>query len=201
MVMRFILILAVVLSLAACQNDESTSMDTAPFAQLQQLRDEKDAAFRNDPQSPLPLEERESFKGLNYYEPDSAYIVDARFEASASTDTFLMQTTSDDVRNAIKAGTFVFTVNGQEGRLAAYQFVGSKHQSYFVPFKDATNRSETYPTGRYLDIDIVEGGKYVLDFNLAYNPYCAYNENYSCPLVPAENELPFAIKAGERSWH
>lgn len=201
MVMRIILILAVVLSVAACQNEESTSMDTTPFAELMQMREEKNTFFRTDPQSPLPLEERESFEGLNYYAPDSTFIVDARFEPTASSDTFQMQTTSDDVRSVIKAGTFVFTVNGQEGRLAAYQFVGKQHSSYFVPFKDATNRSETYPTGRYLDIEVVESGRYVLDFNLAYNPYCAYNENYSCPLVPAENELPFAINAGERSWH
>lgn len=201
MVMRIILILAVVLSVAACQNEETTTMDSTQFSDLLKMREEKDNYFRNDPQSPIPLEEREGFEGLNYYAPDSAYIVNARFEAAASADTFLMQTTSDDIRKTVKAGTFIFTINGQEGRLAAYQFVGKEHSSYFVPFKDATNRSETYPTGRYLDIDIAADNSYVLDFNLAYNPYCAYNENYSCPLVPAENELPFAIKAGERSWH
>lgn len=200
MVIRLLLFAITSLVVVSC-NGENSEVDVAAFAELLEMRQEKDAFFKSDSQSPLPIDERDGFEGLNYYDPDTTYVVDATFEPSASTDTFLMQTTTDQVRNAIKAGTFVFTVNGQAGRLAAYQFVGSEHQSYFVPFKDATNRSETYKTGRYLDIEVGEDNAYLLDFNMAYNPYCAYNENYSCPLVPAENELPFPIKAGERSWH
>jgi uncharacterized protein len=199
MVIRLLLFAIASLVVISC-NGENSEVDVAAFADLMEMRQDKDAFFKSDSKSPLPIDERDGFEGLNYYDPDTAYVVEAIFEPSASTDTFLMQTTTDQVRNAIKAGTFVFTVNGQEGRLAAYEFVGSEHQSYFVPFKDATNRSETYKTGRYLDIEVGEDNAYLLDFNMAYNPYCAYNENYSCPLVPAENELPFPIKAGERSW-
>ena len=138
---------------------------------------------------------------MPYYPFDADFVVIADFAASESNETFKMATTKNDLRDAVRVGTLSFSVDGTECTLTAYQFVGADHESLFLPFMDETTGSETYATGRYLDLDFTEGDtELVIDFNQAYNPYCAYNENYSCPLVPSENTLPVAIRAGEKLW-
>lgn len=163
------------------------------------MRQEKDAQFSEGNDSPIPANERSSFRGLAYFDPDPAYAVPATFNESTKADTITLQTSKDDIRKAVRAGTFLFQINGKELELAAYSFLDNNaDESYFVPFTDMTSGHETYYGGRYLDVPIQDDEDYVLDFNLAYNPYCAYNENYSCPLVPKENELDVAIRAGEK---
>lgn len=164
-------------------------------------RSEKDAYFAGE-ESPLPDNEREHFKGLRYFKPVEEFVVNAQFSASTDTDTMTIQTTKNDLRKAMIYGTLTFTIGGKECQLTAFRFVGSTHAAMFVPFKDATTGSQTYQTGRYLDIELVDGaGAYVIDFNEAYNPFCAYNDRYSCPLVPDENTLDVKITAGERTWN
>jgi uncharacterized protein (DUF1684 family) len=112
-----------------------------------------------------------------------------------------IQTTKDDVRTATRFGTLVFDIDGTPCELTAFQFAGGDGSSLFVPFKDKTTGNKSYPTGRYLDLQVSDGEQYEIDFNNAYNPYCAYNDRYSCPLVPSENTLTVAIEAGERTWN
>jgi len=163
------------------------------------MRQEKDAQFSEGNESPIPADKRSSFRGLAYFGPDPAYAVPATFSESAKADTLTLQTSKDDVRKAVRVGKFLFQINGKELELAAYTFVDKDaDESYFVPFTDMTSGHESYYGGRYLNVAIQDDDDYVLDFNLAYNPYCAYNENYSCPLVPKENELDIAIRAGEK---
>jgi uncharacterized protein (DUF1684 family) len=101
----------------------------------------------------------------------------------------------------VRVGTFTFTVNGKNCKLAAYTFVGGQDEnSYFVPFTDLTSGHETYYAGRYLDVPVQEDEDYVLDFNVAYNPYCAYNPDFACPLPPRENILGIAIPVGEKNY-
>jgi hypothetical protein len=107
-----------------------------------------------------------------------------------------MQTTGGDVQHYRRFGRFTFTVDGQEAQLTIF----TDGRGYFLPFVDAQAGKETYGAGRYLEPEPLPNGKFLVDFNLAYNPYCAYNENWSCPLTPAENRLKVAIRAGEMTY-
>ncbi len=168
-------------------------------------RKTKNEEFRTEI-SPLPPDEWEHFPGLTYYEPSEAYHVAARLDVAARPDTVrIAASQSNDVRTMLRYGVFQFSIGDKACTLAAYKHTGPEAMRYptllFVPFQDQTTGSETYYAGRYLDVDIQPGtADYYLDFNRAYNPYCAYNESYSCPLVPAENILPVAIRAGEKNY-
>lgn len=170
-------------------------------AAIEAMRSEKDEAFASEEFSPIPEAQRAQFKGLSYFKPSADYYVEATFEAAAQPPLLELQTSkSNDVRKYERAGEFHFTVNNTACSLAAYQRPDGPHRSlFFVPFLDKTSGAETYAAGRYLDIEQQDHSDvYTLDFNLAYNPYCAYNERYSCPLVPEENTLSVAVEAGEK---
>jgi uncharacterized protein (DUF1684 family) len=165
---------------------------------IEQDRARKDEFFRLAPDSPIPDEEREGFDGLAYYPVDLAYRVEGlklRPYEGDEPEAFEMPTSNDDLREARRAGTVRFELNGRELALAAYDLGDG---GLFVPFLDATSGAETYGAGRYLDLEPDPDGTFTLDFNVAYHPYCAYAPRYSCPLTPAENRLPVRIEAGER---
>ncbi len=148
--------------------------------------------------TPVP----EDFQGPRYFPPNPKWRVEATLDREVPGTGMRVQlpTSIGDLRDFDVYGTFRFTVGGQEHRLTAYRMV-PEHTDYdylFVPFKDATTGKETYGAGRYLDVPRQDGDKYVLDFNLAYNPYCAYNERWSCPITPFENRLRVPIRAGEK---
>ena len=105
-----------------------------------------------------------------------------------------MQTTTGDVQVYVRYGRFQFQVEGQVAELTIYR---GEH-GYFLPFVDALAGTETYPAGRYLEPEELPGNRFFVDFNLAYNPYCAYNEMWSCPITPAENRLKVPVRAGEK---
>lgn len=181
----------------------SCAKDAASGSSVQQFRAEKDAAFRDPRTTPLSQQELKDFSGLHYFAEDSAYVVEAQFVAITVPDTVIIGTThAEDKRTALRAGRLLFTINNQACTLTAYRFAGQDIPGFFVPFKDATSGMETYGAGRYLDLQEqpTNSTRYVLNFNNAYNPYCAYNDAYSCPLVPDENTLPVAILAGEKTW-
>jgi uncharacterized protein (DUF1684 family) len=156
----------------------------------------KDHAFKTDPHSPIPRDERASFRGLAYFDPDPAYRVVARWEPAATPKPIRVQTSTGEVREYLDAGVLRMTLPVGEVALHGYEGVGD---GLFVPFRDATSGKETYGAGRYLDLEAPHGEELVVDFNLAYNPYCAYSEAYSCPFPPWENWLKVPIRAGERS--
>lgn len=161
-----------------------------------QFRAEKDEFFETHPQSPLTPEQKHNFEGLNYYPPDPALHFKVVVETFDVQDELKMQTTTGDLRTFIRYGIVYFTVGEEEFSLTVY----SNEHGFFIPFVDSQAGQETYGAGRYLDPEVLPDGKLDLDFNLAYNPYCAYNEMYSCPLPPAENRLGVAIKAGEKNF-
>lgn len=162
--------------------------------QLTEMRAAKDDAFRFDPGSPIPLYERDAFAGLSYYPPDERFrvVVPLVEERPVRLD---IERSAGDVVPYIRRGHLPFKVPMGQGKLALYESNGHA----FVPFRDATSGRETYGAGRYLDPLQQDDGRYVLDFNQAYYPFCAYNEAYSCPFPPPENWLTFAIPAGERN--
>ncbi len=184
------------------QKNNNNNEQDVYFKEMEQYRAEKDSAFKYDAHSPIPEEERNDFKGLKYFVPDTSYYVTAKFTKYKNPDTLKITTTKpDDIRTMQRYGEFRFSIDGKELALQGYVNVPLKKYFYvFLPFTDLTTGEETYEAGRYLDIEFTPGDTVcVLDFNLAYNPYCAYNKRYSCPLVPMENNLNVKILAGEKT--
>lgn len=172
--------------------------------ELAQLRNEIDQFFRIYPQSPLSTEQKEDFDGLDYYAENEALIVEPHLEGFPADEPHIeMETSTGQTSHYRKWGKATFEVDGVETSLIIYSDPWG--ESLFVPFKDATNGKETYGAGRYLDSDrpgivITDGNKLQLNFNYAYNPYCAYSSAYSCPLPPRENWLQVPIRAGEKKF-
>jgi uncharacterized protein len=166
------------------------------MSELTDFRAEKDAFFKHHPNSPIPRDQRHTFNGLSYFPENEALRLEVTVESIDPPQAISMQTSTGDVREFQKHGRFSFEVDGQPATLTIY---ASEH-GYFLPFVDSLAGSETYGAGRYLDPEPLGGDRFLVDFNLAYNPYCAYNENYSCPLTPFENRLKVPIRAGEKTY-
>ena len=164
---------------------------------LDAFRAEKDDFFGSHPQSPLTLEQKQDFHGLQYFPENHTLRLEVRVDEFPNKERFEMQTSTGDVQAYEKFGKFKFVVDGNEVELTIYQ---SEH-GFFLPFVDALAGKETYPAGRYLEPEPLAGGRFIVDFNVAYNPYCAYNEMWSCPITPAENRVKVAIRAGEKLFH
>jgi len=164
-------------------------------AQILEFRRQKDSFFERSPDSPLE-DARYGFAGLRYYEPnpDLVFILPVQ---EADGATIRVQTSDAAEREYHRAGTVEFSVSGEGVSLTLYS---TGHPGYFVPFRDTTSGKATYGAGRYLDIQPNDDGTVTIDFNYAYNPFCAYNDAYSCPLPPAENWLNVPIEAGELDW-
>ncbi len=161
--------------------------------------------FKNPETSPLPDRYRKDFEGLDFFQPDTSYRIIASLERTADAIPFMMPTTTDRLSEEVVYGVANFTFKGQKYSLEVYQNLElmetAEYKNYlFLPFLDNTNGEETYAGGRYLDLAIPEGNSIILDFNRAYNPYCAYNKKYSCPIVPKRNNLNTKIKAGVKSF-
>jgi len=159
----------------------------------------KDAYFRTAPDSPFRRSDPKLLS-LGYFPVDARFrIVVPRLRRPAGSDRPIVLDTSDGNRRIARRVAFLdFALHGQRLSLTGFSIGPTPPGSLFVPFADATSGHETYESGRYLDLDVEPDGSVVLDFNLAYYPYCAYSSAYSCPLTPAENRLPVPILAGER---
>ncbi len=157
--------------------------------------------FRTSSGSPIPAHARRDFPGLAYFPVDGTYRLEGLRLAPFGDDQpveLSIPTSDGRMRPARRVGTFGFSLGGTRCALTAYDLEGGHAHSLFVPFLDGTSGGETYGAGRYLDVEPAADGSCVLDFNLAYHPLCAFSEDYSCPLTPAENRLPVRIEAGER---
>lgn len=169
------------------------------MSRLDEFRSDKDEFFALDPASPLTPEQRREFRGLAYFPEDPALRIDAELETGVDRgEEIVMQTTTGGVQTYRRAGVVVFSVDGRPARVTLYESEGI--DTLFVPFRDATSGKETYGAGRYLEVDRPAGGRVVVDFNIAYNPYCCYNESWSCPIPPRENWLDVPIRAGEKDF-
>ena len=164
---------------------------------LEHFRREKDAFFRGHPESPLTLEQKRHFKGLSYFQANPELDLEVEVEEFPEKRAIQMQTSTGDVQSYQRYGRFKLDVEGQEAWLTIY----SGQHGFFLPFADSLAGQETYGAGRYLEPEPLGGAKFSVNFNLAYNPYCAYNPNYSCPLTPAENRVKAAIRAGEKLYY
>ncbi|HSB88440.1 MAG TPA: DUF1684 domain-containing protein [Anaerolineales bacterium] len=163
---------------------------------LEAFRHEKDDFFQTNPYSPLTPEQQRDFAGLRYFPEDPGLRLKVPVERFDAPDTIRMQTSTGDVQAYERFGRFRLTVDGQEAAMTIYR----NENGYFLPFVDSLAGKETYGAGRYLEPEEQPDGTFVVDFNLAYNPYCAYNENWSCPITPAENRVKVPIRAGEKMY-
>jgi uncharacterized protein (DUF1684 family) len=154
-----------------------------------EVRAMKNEFFARGGDSPLTHEQRATFAGLPHFE--------AKLERPATTKYEDVQTSDGQIQHLPRAGTLRFAMGDRQIGLTAYD----QGDELFIPFRDATSGGETYGSGRYVEAHRLEGDTYDLDFNTAYNPYCAYNEDWSCPLPPRENWLDVPIRAGEKTFH
>jgi len=165
--------------------------------ELDTFRAEKDEFYKVHPQSPLTSDQKKNFKGLNYFPENDSLRLEVKVDEFLEKEMIQMQTSTGDVQHYFRFGSFKFRVDEQDVELTIYQ----NEHGYFLTFVDSQAGSETYPAGRYLEPEPLPGGRFLVDFNMAYNPYCAYNEKWSCPITPAENRLKVAIRAGEKLFH
>ncbi|WP_137291162.1 DUF1684 domain-containing protein [Natronorubrum halophilum] len=177
--------------------------------ELEAKRAEKDEFFADHPQSPIPPEDREEFDGLDYFEPDSTYRVSATAEVHDDPEVVLMETTAGREMRYLRVATLEFDLDREDEdledgtfELAAYQLESPNEEPLFVPFRDKTTGQQTYDGGRYMELsserELEDGDEIVVDFNIAYSPFCAFSETFDCPLPPEENWLEVTIPAGER---
>ncbi len=161
---------------------------------LNDFRKMKNDFFAHHPDSPLSTKQKRSFKGLNYFKENPALRVEVQIEEFPAKNEVQMQTNTGEIQTFQRIGRFHFAVDNQKAELTIYY----NESGYFIPFVDGLAGKETYPAGRYLEPDSLGKGRFLVDFNLAYNPYCAYNEHWSCPITPFENRIKAPIRAGEK---
>jgi uncharacterized protein (DUF1684 family) len=167
------------------------------MTELENIRIEKDDFFAHHLQSPLTADQKRTFSGLRYFDENPALRLEVTVDLFPERTQIEVQTSTGDVRVYTRYGRFKFVVDGQEAQLTIYE----TGQGFFLPFVDSLAGTETYPAGRYLEPEPLQGDRFLVDFNVAYNPYCAYNDVWSCPLTPFENRLKVPIRAGEKLFH
>lgn len=168
------------------------------MSDLDEFRKEKDEFFRTDHDSPLAHEQTHHFAGLNYFPENPDLVVVSEMEPPAETGEVTMETSTGASQVYERAGVIPFTVDGQPTQVTLFRAKGD--DALFLPFRDALSGKETYGAGRYLDVAPPHNGHVMVDFNYAFNPSCAYNPKYSCPLPPTENWLKVPIRAGEKNF-
>ena len=195
--MRFLILLFFLFSAVEVDAQE----DPAFVAFQEKINSE----FMDPEESPLSEIERENFVSLDFFPFDPAFRVTAEFLRTPNEVPFAMPTSSGEEKMYVKYGELYFPLKGEDFKLNIYQSLKllekEEYRNYlFLPFTDLTNGDSTYSGGRYIDLKIPEGKSLILDFNMAYNPYCAYSGNYSCPVPPSENNLNIRVTAGVKKY-
>lgn len=199
--MKNLLICTLILtSLLSCAQEKRTIKGETEFQK------EINADYKDASKSPLKKKDRKTFEGLDFFKFDSTYVVKADFIRTPNEKAFKMKTTTSRRPIYVKYGELVFKLKGENFKLNIYQnqdlIKKEGYEDYlFLPFLDETNGLESYGGGRYIDAIIPEGETMIIDFNKAYNPYCAYNDKYSCPIVPRKNYLKIKIEAGVKAFN
>lgn len=183
----------------------SCSQKKQPIQGETEFQRNLNSEFKDASKSPLKKKDRKDFRGLEFFKVDSAYVVHATLKTTPDEQPFKMKTTTDRLPEYVKYGEITFNLENETFTLNVFRDLDlMKEEGFedylFLPFLDDTNGDETYGGGRYLDLRIPEGDVMIVDFNKAYNPYCAYNEKYSCPIVPRDNYVGVNIKAGVKAF-
>jgi uncharacterized protein len=201
-------VLVAAFALGGCTSGPAPGDDSAYLNDIAAARADKDQQFRQLPEcgnqapeecSPVPGAKRSKVVPLRYYPVDPAFSVPAMLKLSQERPVFEMPTSTGTIRRMQLVGSLQFSLKGQPQTLGAFVEEGTQQiTTLFVPFADMTTGTETYSAGRYLDLHPTSSGYYTIDFNGAYNPYCAYSAAYECPYPPPSNRLKLAVTAGEK---
>lgn len=196
---RFLLVLFSLLLILNCENKKRYDKSFTPFQK------EMNEFFKDASISPLKEKDLKNFKGLDFFAFDSSYVVNAALIRTPEEKSFKMKTTTDRLPEYIKYGIVTFDLFNKSYSLNIYKNLEDINKEgyreyLFLPFLDDTNGFESYGGGRYIDLDIPKGDNLVIDFNSAYNPYCVYDEKYSCPIVPRDNYLSIKINVGVKAF-
>ncbi|EIJ39434.1 Protein of unknown function (DUF1684) [Galbibacter orientalis DSM 19592] len=219
MKLNFFITLSIVFLMTACKDgkkyhddkkeikatSENIKTELSKEAQALAFQKEINEEYADPKESPLTKEDFIGFESLEFFPIDTSFNVVAKLELTPNEQPFLMPTTTDRKSEEVLFGILYFELHGKKFSLNVYQNLQLKeteeYKDYlFLPFADTTNGEETYGGGRYIDLRIPETDSITIDFNKAYNPYCAYNKKYSCPIVPKENTLDYAITAGVKKF-
>lgn len=197
--MKHIFSLFFVISTLSCAQDKRPILGETEFQK------EINAEYKDATTSPLKDKDRKHFTSLDFFEFNAALVVTATLKQTPDTKWFDMKTTTSRVSPERVFGILSFEIDGKPYQLEVYQgreiMQREGYEDYlFLPFLDNTNGEGSYGGGRYIDLRIPEGDTIEIDFNTAYNPYCAYNDKYSCPIVPRKNYLNTEIKAGVKAF-
>jgi len=195
---KLLLLFLIVFSLSCAQEKE-------PVLGQTEFQKTLNAEYKDASTSPLKAKDLKTFKGLDFFKFDSSFVAIATLKRTPDTEWFNMRTTTDRLSKERVFGVLSFEIQGQGFQLNVYQgkelMQTEGFTDYlFLPFMDDTNGSSTYAGGRYIDLRVPEGDTMKIDFNTAYNPYCAYNEKYSCPILPRENYVATKVEAGVKAY-
>jgi uncharacterized protein (DUF1684 family) len=206
--MKYLQFLFILSSFIACSQQTITKEQQVQLDAAKDTQYKLNLEYADKEESPLMDKDFEEFRSLDFFPVDLKYIIKASFEKNEFPVPFELATTTDRKPVYQKYGTLFFELDGVKCELPVYQnvsFIDHKNKEYrkhlFVPFTDLTNGSESYGGGRYVDLELPLDPEVIIDFNRAYNPYCAYNHKYSCVIPPKENDLKVAIKAGVKAFH
>ncbi len=197
--MKKIILLLLIVLLNSCASKKQVHTGETEWQR------EMNADFKDATKSPLTEKDRASFSGLDFFKYDSTYVVTATLKLTPEAKKFKMKTSTDRLPEYVKYGVLFFELKGKPYQLNIYQNIGllekEGYEDYlFLPFLDATNGDTTYGGGRYIECEIPKGNTMIINFNEAFNPYCAYSGRYSCPIVPQEDQLPIKIEAGVKAY-
>lgn len=165
------------------------------MSDYQSFRAEKDQFFLKSSQSPLLSEQKQYFSGLSCFPETTELRLEVQVERVDHQGEVHIPTSTGGIQVYQRYGKFHFSVDGQQAELTIF----SSPHGYFLPFVDSLSGQETYPAGRYLEPESLSEDRFLVDFNLAYNPFCAYNDRWSCPLTPPENRIDIPVRAGEKN--
>ncbi len=185
------------------KNAQTLVVDSSDVYTLEVIKDrkKKDLYLLRSESSPLKATDREVFKGLDYYAPDKSFAFSVVLKRKNTPETVMIATSKDKPREMLNIGSLSFTRENVPYTLQVYMPKDSSQEKYwFIPFSDPTNETDTYHGGRFIDIENPSSDSTILDFNFCYNPYCAYNDRYDCPIPPTINRLSLAVKAGEKNF-
>ena len=205
--MRLFILFSLILVLPSCaekryhDDQGSVNLDTIPVVlhEAYQWQNEKNQTFKGA-ESPLRPKEKTAFKRLSFFTPDTSFLVKALFELEPEPKAFDMPTTANSFTKEVVYGRLYFSLKGVPQVLEVYRAHEAQDDYLFLPFFDKTSGVSTYGGGRYIDLSYPLADSVLIDFNKAYNPYCAYNPKYACALVPAVNTLSVAAEAGEKRF-
>lgn len=173
-------------------------------SKIEESRNEKNSWMKNDSNSPFNYKGKVEFHNLNYFDVDPDFLFKSKLYEYEPKDTITIFGTKGEERKTIRYGYVLFNYNGKENRVNVYQGIAKNGTVYYsIWFTDLTTNKESYGVGRYIDFEKQSDSEYVyeIDFNLAYNPYCAYSPDYSCAIPTKEDFIPIEIKAGEKKFH